>query len=148
MLLGAAALVRTAFGVALVAAAAPSPSPGPFDAALAGARARLEARHGRPEAIAPLAELLALEDALPPRALEPALRRAAAAGAHPLVAAQATFHLARLLDEAGDARGARAARASLGSFTRYAVVGPFGEGRADYARVLPPEAEAAAPATA
>src|SRR5258706_149953 len=112
MFVGAAALARTAFGIALVAAAAPAPSPGPFDAALAGARARLEARHGRPEAIAPLVELLALEDNLPPGALAPALRRAAAAGSHPLVAAQATFHLARLLDDAGDADGARAAGAA------------------------------------
>jgi tetratricopeptide (TPR) repeat protein/transglutaminase-like putative cysteine protease len=156
MLVGAAAIARTAVGVALLVAAAPAfavdgaspvttPSPGPFEAALAAATARLEERHGRPEAIAPLAELLTLEDDLPPRALEPALRRAAAAGADPLVAAQATFNLARLLDHAGDAAGARAARASLGLFSRYAVVGPFGEGRADLAEAFPPEAEAAAP---
>ncbi|HVR02919.1 MAG TPA: hypothetical protein VMT47_12355, partial [Polyangia bacterium] len=145
MFVGAAALARTAFGFALVAAAAPASSPGPFDAALAGGRARLEARHGRPEAIAPLIELLSLEDNLPPGTLAPVLRCAAAAGSHPLVAAQASFHLSRLLDEAGDADGAREARAALGLFSRYAVVGPFGEGRADYAQTLPPEAEADAP---
>jgi Flp pilus assembly protein TadD/transglutaminase-like putative cysteine protease len=157
MLVGAAALARTALGIALVAAAAPDtrlPGPaadrpaaarGSFDAELAEALARVEARRGRPEAIAPLAEALALEDALPPRALEPILRRAAAAGSDALVAAQATFHLAHLLDEAGDAEGARAARASLGLFTRFAVVGPFGEGRAGFSQVFPPEKEAAAP---
>ncbi|HVU49962.1 MAG TPA: hypothetical protein VHL80_04705, partial [Polyangia bacterium] len=158
MLVGAAALARTALGLALVAAAAPAGAPpegaaarpeseghGPFDAELASASATLEARRGRPEAIAPLAQLLALEDALPPRALEPALRRAAAAGNHPLVAAQAALHLAHLLDEAGDADGARAARASLGLFSRFAVVGPFGEGRAGFSQVFPPEHEAAAP---
>src|SRR5260370_38134369 len=99
MLVGAAALARTASGIALVAAAAPAPSPGPFDAALAGVRARLEARHGRPEAIAPLVELLALEDNLPPGALEPDLRRPPAAGSHPLAARPASFHPAPLLYE-------------------------------------------------
>jgi transglutaminase-like putative cysteine protease/Flp pilus assembly protein TadD len=161
MFVGAAALARTALGIALIAAAAPAAVPlearppgsapearGPWAGELASASAELEARRGRPEAIAPLAELLALEDALPPRALEPALRRAAAAGSHPLVAAQATFHLAHLLDEAGDAEGARTARASLGLFSRYFVVGPFGEGRTGFGQVFPPEHEAAAPETA
>jgi tetratricopeptide (TPR) repeat protein len=166
MIVGAAALARTALGVALVAAAAPaaaspeatahepdaaahdSEARGPFDGELAAAGAALEARRGRPEAIAPLAELLALEDALPPRALEPSLRRAATAGSHPLVAAQATLHLAHLLEDAGDAAGARDARASLGLFSRFSVVGPFGEGRSGFSQVFPPEREAAAPEAA
>jgi transglutaminase-like putative cysteine protease/Flp pilus assembly protein TadD len=150
MLVGAAALARTALGIALAAAVAPAAAPsapGPYEAELAAATARLEARHGRPEAVAPLAELLALEDMLPPRALEPALRRAAAPGSDPLVAAQATLHLAHLLDEAGDAEGARAARASLGLFSRYFVVGPFGEGRSGFSQAFPPEKESAAPET-
>jgi transglutaminase-like putative cysteine protease/Flp pilus assembly protein TadD len=157
MLVGAAAIARTALGVALLVAAAPAlgaavaggtppPSTGPFEAELAAAVNHLEARHGRPEAIAPLVELLSLEDELPPGRIEPGLlRRAAAASADPLVAAQATFDLARLLDQVGDAAGARAARASLGLFSRYVVVGPFGEGRSDFAQAFPPEAEAAAP---
>jgi len=152
MIVGAAALARTALGIALVATAAPAGVPpdragarGPFDGELASASAELDARRGRPEAVAPLAQLLALEDALPPRALEPALRRAAAPGSHPLVAAQATLHLAHLLDQAGDAEEARAARASLGLFSRFQVVGPFGEGRAGFSQVFPPERETAAP---
>src|SRR5450432_2636361 len=148
MLVGAAGRARTAFGVALVAtpAAGAEPSPrGPFEAELREATARLEALRGRPEAIAPLAALLALEDSLAPRALEPALRRAAGPESQPLVAAQATFHLAHLLDDAGDAEGARAARGALGLLSRYAVVGPFGEGRSGFAQAFPPEAEAAAP---
>jgi transglutaminase-like putative cysteine protease/Flp pilus assembly protein TadD len=150
MIVGAAARARTAFGIALVAVvaparAAPATMPGPFEAQLAAATARLDARRGRPEAVAPLAELLALEDDLPAGALEPALRRAAAEGSDPLVAAQATFHLAYLREQAGDAAGARAARASLGLFSRYVVVGPFGEGRAGHSQTFPPEAEAATP---
>jgi transglutaminase-like putative cysteine protease len=161
MIVGAGALARTAFGVALVAAVATAHATtdaaapkndvaprghGPFEAELAAANARLTARAGRPEAIAPLAELLALEDELPASALEPFLRRAAAAGGAPLVAAQATFHLASLLDQRGDADGARAARAALGLFSRYSVIGSFGEGRAGFSQTFPPESERAAPA--
>jgi transglutaminase-like putative cysteine protease/tetratricopeptide (TPR) repeat protein len=164
MIVGAGALARTAFGVALVAAVATAeaataaanhaataavidaaPARGPFEAELTAATARLGARAGRAEAIAPLAELLALEDDLRPAALEPVLRRAATAGSLPLVAAQATFHLARLLDQRGDAEGARAARASLGLFSRYSVIGSFGEGRAGFSQTFPPESEVAAP---
>jgi Flp pilus assembly protein TadD len=150
MIVGAGALARAALVVALAGPEAAPGAPlasgaGPFDGQVAAAAARLDALRGRPEGIAPLAELLALEDDLPPRALEPALRRAAAADGDPLVAAQATFHLARLLDQAGDGEGAARARASLGLFTRYVVVGPFGEGRAGHGQAFPPESEAAAP---
>jgi tetratricopeptide (TPR) repeat protein len=163
MVVGAAALARTALGLALLAAApalaAPAPTPGvaqdgatrdgttlgPFEAERAAASARLAARRGRPESIEALAALLALEDDLPPGALVPDLRRAAGRGNDPLVAAQATFHLARLLDEAGDAEGARAARAQLGLFSRYFVVGTFGEGRAGFSQTFPPESEPHAP---
>src|SRR5579862_6345162 len=165
MIVGAAALARTAFGVVLVAivasaGAAPrpdatpaaDPSAGLVAAELAAARTRLEARAGRPEAIAPLEELLALEDDVPPGALEADLRGAAAPRAggkgpqpEPLVAAQATFQLARLLEQRGALEEARAARASLGLFSRFVVVGPFGEGRSGFSQTFPPEAEADAP---
>jgi transglutaminase-like putative cysteine protease/Flp pilus assembly protein TadD len=152
MILGSAAIARTALVLAIAGAAAqahgaPAPA-GPFEVEAAAARAELEARRGKPEAVASLAALLALEDDLPPGALEPALQRAAAPGSDPLVAAQATFHLAHLHDEAGDSDGARAARAALGLFTRFAVLGPFGDGRAGFSQAFPPEAEAAAPDSA
>jgi cellulose synthase operon protein C len=168
MVVGAAALTRAAGGLALVAAVTALSVPsrllaaraqaasipedgqgapaGPFEAELAAARARLEARRGRPEAVATLAELLALEDDLPAGALEPALRAAAAAGSHPLVAAQAALQLARLYDARGAAADARAARGSLHLLSRVSVVGPFGEGRAGFSQAFPPEGEAAAPA--
>jgi hypothetical protein len=100
---------------------------------------------GKAEAIGPLADLLALEDSLPPGAIEPALRAAAGPGSHPLVAAQASLHLARLCDQRGDEAGARAARASLHLLTRFSVVGPFGEGRSGFSQVFAAEKEAAAP---
>ncbi|HTA20821.1 MAG TPA: hypothetical protein VK989_16120, partial [Polyangia bacterium] len=155
MSVGAGALARTAFGVAIVAAVAASTASsrasaaapaGPFAADLAAAEARLDASRGKPEAIVALDELLALEDDLPDGALEPALRRAAAAGADPLVAAQATFQLARLLGQRGANDEADAARASLGFFTRVSVAGAFGEGRSGFSQVFAPEGEADAPA--
>jgi Flp pilus assembly protein TadD len=149
MIFGSAALARAALGLALAAAAAPHRAAtgpvGPFELEAAVATARLAALRGKPEAIAPLAELLTIEENLPPGAVEAALAGAAAAGSDPLVAAQATFHLAHLWDEAGDAARARAARSSLGLFSRFAVIGPFGEGRAGFSQVFPPEREAAAP---
>jgi tetratricopeptide (TPR) repeat protein len=156
MIVGAAALARAACGVALVLtassahAAAPAPAPvaaapGPFGAELAAATAALDARRGRAEAIAPLARLLALEDDLPATALEPVLRRAAEPASHPLVAAQASLALARLLEARGDEAGARAARAPLGLLSRASVVGPFGEGRSGFSQTFPPESETDAP---
>jgi cellulose synthase operon protein C len=162
MVVGAATLTRAACGVAFVAAvtmlafapvvvAAPrsltgaSEAPGfvgTFAEPLATARAQLDARRGRPEAVATLAELLALEDELPPGALEPALASAAGAGSDPLVAAQATLQLARLLDQRGDEAAASAARATLRLLTRVSIVGPFGEGRAGYSQTFGPEEEA------
>jgi tetratricopeptide (TPR) repeat protein/transglutaminase-like putative cysteine protease len=158
MMLGSAALARTACGVALLAGlpslplrasmgnqAALPDAFGPFEAELARQTARLSARVARPEAMAPLAALLSLEDNLPSGALEPALRQAAGSGSHPLVAAQATFHLARLLDQRGDRAGALAARAPLGLVSQGFVIGPFGEGRASFDQSFPPETEKNAP---
>ena len=150
MIVGAGALARTAFGVAMFAAVAsadatPAAPASPFAAELAAAEARLDGRRAAPEAIVALDELLALEDDLPDGALEPVLRRAAAPGSDPLVAAQATFQLARLLDQRGAGDEADAARASLGFFTRFSVVGSFGEGRSGFSQAFAPEGEAEAP---
>ncbi len=69
-----------------------------------------------------------------------------AAGAHPLVAAQAALLLAHLEDERGDHAAASARRARLGFLTHAFAIGPFGEGRASFRTPFPPEAEPAPPA--
>jgi tetratricopeptide (TPR) repeat protein/transglutaminase-like putative cysteine protease len=145
-----AGAVFAALAAAAGARASPPPPPagaasGVFGEQLAREQARLAARAGRPEAAGPLAALLALADDLPPGALEPALRRAAAPDMDPLVAAQATFQLADLVGQRGDAAAAEALRARLGLFQHYWVVGPFGDGRSSYGTTFGPEAEAAAP---
>jgi transglutaminase-like putative cysteine protease/tetratricopeptide (TPR) repeat protein len=139
--LGVAALTTLALAWPAAGAGA-----GPFEAERAAATARLTALRGRPEAIAPLTQLLALEDSLPSGALEGALKEAAGPASHPLLAAQAALELARLQDDRGEDERARATRAALGLLTRVQVVGPFGEGRAGHSQVFPPEAEADAPA--
>jgi tetratricopeptide (TPR) repeat protein len=141
------ALASAFLGVALLAVASTAAAqPSPFERERRVAEASLKERHGKPEAIAPLAQLLGLEDSLSPDALEAPLRAAMAAGANPLVAAQAAFHLARVLDQRGDEAGATAARAPLELLTRFWVVGPFGEGRAAQSQAFPPEMEKALPA--
>ena len=86
---------------------------------LARAGARLAAEASKPQAIAALAELAALDEAVSPAALEAAVRRGLVAGAHPLVAAQAAFLLAHLCDERGATEeAARCAPASAFSRTR------------------------------
>jgi transglutaminase-like putative cysteine protease/tetratricopeptide (TPR) repeat protein len=140
-------LARGALGVALVAVAWPAAGAGagPFEAERAAASARLAALRGRPEAIAPLTQLLALEDSLPAGAIEGALQEAAGPTSHPLVAAQATLQLARLYGDRGNDEKARATRGALGLLTRVQVVGPFGEGRAGHSQVFPPETETEGP---
>ncbi|HXU63793.1 MAG TPA: DUF3857 domain-containing protein [Polyangia bacterium] len=110
------------------------------------AAARLAAEAGRPESAAALAELAGLDENVPPAALEAAIRPATAAGANPLVAAQAALLLAHLADERGDTHAAEGLRAPLGFLTHAFVIGPFGEGRASFATPFPPEAEPAPPA--
>ena len=66
-------------------------------------------------------------------------------GAHPLVAAHASWFLARLLDQRGETKEAAALRASLGLLSHYFVIGPFGEGRASLNTPFPPEQETAPP---
>src|SRR5215471_5628914 len=101
-------LAAVGIALALVAGPARATRPpsgdarGPFEAELARESVRLADRFGHPEAIAPLAAVAALDDSVPAAALELALRQAAGAGADPLVAAQAAFQLARLLEQRGD----------------------------------------------
>jgi tetratricopeptide (TPR) repeat protein len=144
MVLPSAARALAAASFVTLAAAGASAAPsGVFGEELAREQARLAARAGRPEAAGPLAALLAVGDDLPPGALEPALRRAAAADMDPLVAAQATYQLADLLDQRGDAAAADALRGRLGLYYQYWVVGPFGDGRSSYGTAFGPEADAA-----
>ena len=126
-------------------AARAATGPSAYDETLARAGARLAAQAGKPEAIAALAELAALDGDVPPAALEAALRRGMSAGAQPLVAAQASFLLAHLLAERGASDEAAALRGSLGFLAHPLVIGPFGEGRASFGTAFPPEAERTAP---
>jgi transglutaminase-like putative cysteine protease/Flp pilus assembly protein TadD len=124
------------------AAARPAPSaPGAYEEALARAGARLGAEAATPQALAALAELAALDEDVAPAALEAAVRRGIGPGAHPLVAAQASYLLAHLLDERGAGAEAASLRAGLGFLAHPLVVGPFGEGRASFATAFPPETE-------
>jgi tetratricopeptide (TPR) repeat protein len=116
-----------------------------YDALLATESARLVAHPGEPAAVSALAVLAGLDELVPPPALEAALRPAVAPGAHPLVAAQAAFTLAHLLDQRGETREAAALRAPLGLFAHWFVIGPFGEGRASFRTRFPPETERAPP---
>jgi transglutaminase-like putative cysteine protease/tetratricopeptide (TPR) repeat protein len=116
-----------------------------YDALLATEGARLAAHPGEPAAVSALAILAGLDELVPPPALEAALRPAVAPGAHPLVAAQAAFTLAHLLDQRGETREAAALRAPLGLFAHWFVIGPFGEGRPSFGARFPPETERAPP---
>jgi transglutaminase-like putative cysteine protease/tetratricopeptide (TPR) repeat protein len=110
------------------------------------AAGRLATEAARPESAAALAELALLDESVPPDALEAAIQPALAAGAHPLVAAQAALLLAHLEDERGAAAAATARRTSLGFLAPAFVIGPFGEGRASFGTRFPPELEASPPA--
>src|SRR4051812_15387385 len=112
-----------------------------YEEALARASARLAAEASKPQAIAALAELAELDEAVPPAALEAAVRRGLVAGAHPLVAAQAALLLAHLCDERGATEEAASLRAGLGFLAHLSVIGPFGEGRASFRTAFPPESE-------
>src|SRR6185437_13399818 len=138
-------VVVAAIAVWGTGAARAATGPSAYDETLARAGARLAAQAGKPEAIAALAELAALDGDVPPAALEAALRRGMSAGAQPLVAAQASFLLAHLLAERGASDEAAALRGSLGFLAHPLVIGPFGEGRASFGTAFPPEAERTAP---
>jgi len=121
---GAAAVGRAPGESTDVAADAPSP----YEETLAREGARLGAQAGGPQAVGALAELAWLDENVSPAALEAAVRRGLGPGAHPLVAAQAAFLLAHLLDERGATEEATSLRARLGLLTHAFVIGPFGEG--------------------
>jgi cellulose synthase operon protein C len=118
---------------------------GAYEEVLARAGARLAAEASKPQAIAAVAELAELDEAVSPAALEAAVRRGLVAGAHPLVAAQAAFLLAHLCDERGATNEAASLRRGLGFLAHPFVIGPFGEGRASFRTAFPPESEHAPP---
>ncbi|HEY6476769.1 MAG TPA: hypothetical protein VI456_09320, partial [Polyangia bacterium] len=120
-------------------------SPSAYDEALARAGGRLGAEAGRPQAIAALAELATLDEDIAPAALEAALRRGLGPRAHPLVAAQASYLLAHVLDERGAGAEAASLRAGLGFLSHPLVIGPFGEGRPSFATAFAPELERGPP---
>src|SRR6185436_15542452 len=122
---------------ATVARAAPSP----FEKRADDLAAQLRARAGKPEAIAPLAALVRLEEQLPPGRLTPLLREVVEGkGSHPLVAAQAAFYLAAEDERRGDQAGADQRVKALGFWSDFWVVGPFdAQGRSGLQRAYPPE---------
>src|SRR5262245_21958426 len=111
-------------------AAATGAAPSPYEELLAVEGARLAARASQPEGAGALAALATMEEVVDARALEGAVRGGVGKGAHPLVAAHASWLLARLLDQRGETREAQSLRASLGLLSHAFVIGPFGEGRA------------------
>jgi len=119
--------------------------PRPHDELLAAEAARLAAHASQPEAAGALATLATLDEDVDPSALEAAVRGGLGKGAHPLVAAQASWLLAHLYDQRGMTKEAGALRASLGLLSHYFVIGPFGEGRGSLNTAFPPELEPAAP---
>ncbi|MFL5308770.1 MAG: DUF3857 domain-containing protein [Polyangia bacterium] len=139
----AAAIPRNATVASDVATAS---APDAYGEVLARAAAALASQAARPEAAAAVAQLASLDENVPPAALEAALRPGVAAGAHPLVAAQASLLLAHLEDERGDHATAVARRARLGFLTHAFAIGPFGEGRPSFRTPFPPETEPAPPA--
>src|SRR4051812_25444061 len=112
-----------------------------FDRAFERQRAALERAAGRPEAVAPLAALLDLEDDLAPGRLEPILRGLVDdPRTDPLVAAQAAYALALEEGRRGDAGGAERRVGALGFVSAWQVVGPFdAQGRGSLGRAYPPE---------
>src|SRR5262245_27241588 len=96
----ATALLIGAVG-ALAGRSARAAGPTAYEETLARAAGQLSAQAGKPEAIAALAQLAVLDEDVAPAALEAAVRRGVSPNAHPLVAAQASFLLAHLLDERG-----------------------------------------------
>jgi transglutaminase-like putative cysteine protease len=143
----ATALLVCVVGAAGARAAAAAPAPDAYQEALARASVRLAAEVRAPQAIAALAELATLDGDVAPAALEAAVRRGLSPGAHPLVAAQAAFLLAHLLDERGAHEEATSLRAGLGLLflARPLVIGPFGEGRQSFGTAFPPESERGPP---
>ncbi|HXU05263.1 MAG TPA: DUF3857 domain-containing protein, partial [Polyangia bacterium] len=144
------ATALTICAVALIGAGSAQASgeqsaPAPHAQMLTAEAARLAARASQPEGAGALAALATLDEDVDPTALEAAIRGGTAKGAHPLLAAQASWLLAHLYDQRGLTKEAAALRASLGLLSHYFVIGPFGEGRASLNTAFPPELERAAP---
>src|SRR5436305_1929914 len=114
LLLGAVAVI----GAGAARAAGPRETgpraAGPYDQLLAVESARLAAHASEPEGAGALAALATLDEDVDARALEAAVRAGVAKGAHPLVAAQASWLLAHLLDQRGETGEAGSLRAALG----------------------------------
>ena len=130
----------------LDAVAAPTAA-SPFEKRADDLMTELRRRAGRPEAIAPLAALLHLEEQLPPGRLAPILREVAEGkGTHPLVAAQAAFYLAAEDERRGADAEADERRKKLGFWRDFWVLGPFdAQGRSGLSRSYPPEQTALDP---
>src|SRR5688572_2790247 len=113
----------------------------PFDKRADDLTAQLRLRAGKPEAIAPLAALIRMEEQLPPGRLAPVLREVAEAkNSHPLVAAQAAFYLAAEEERRGEQALADQRVKALGFWSDFWVVGPFdAQGRSGLQRAYPPE---------
>jgi hypothetical protein len=154
--MGAGFTFVTLHGLAILAALAPAPvtavrpegsksrrdpENGVFQRLHAQERAELARRVGRPEAIAPLAALIRLEEHLPPGHIDEDLRALVEdARTDPLVAAQAEYRLALGASRRGDPEGANRRYQALGLLSEFQVVGPFeAQGRGALMRVLPPE---------
>jgi cellulose synthase operon protein C len=145
MLMRRAATAMVFCAVAVGVAGAGARAAGPYDELLAAEASRLAAQAAQPEGAGALAALATLDEDVDPRALEAAVRAGLGKGAHPLVAAHASWLLARLHDQRGETRAAAALRAPLGLLSHYFVIGPFGEGRASLTTPFPPEQERALP---
>src|SRR5262245_17635322 len=106
----------TALILGVIAVAGPQAvwAAGPHDEQLTAEAARLVAEAARSEGAGALAALAALDEDVDPRALETAVRAGLGKGAYPLVAAHASWLLARLHEQRGETSEAAAVRASLG----------------------------------
>jgi transglutaminase-like putative cysteine protease/tetratricopeptide (TPR) repeat protein len=153
--MGAAPLSPTLCLLVLLSALGPAPAraaeeppAGVFETLFSREKLELERRLDRPEAIASLAGLLALEENLPPGRLEELLRGLAdGRKLDPLVAAHVQYRLALLESRRGDSEAAARRYRELGLIFDFQVVGPFdAQGRGAVERAFPPEAPDAGPA--
>ena len=127
MLIRKTAMALVFCAVAVIGAGAASAA-APQEELLASEGARLAAHASQPEAAGALATLAALDEDVDPHALEAAVRGGLGKGAHPLVAAQASWLLARL-------RGARAGEGDRANDQRHTGTGSptqVQHGRPDY----------------
>jgi cellulose synthase operon protein C len=140
LLLVAVGLPPVATGQAPPAAPAAAAAPDDvYERLYVQGREALAARAGRPEAVAPLAALVGIEDYLPQGRLGPLLGEVARGG-HPLVAAQASYLLALADARTGDFAAADRRFRALGLVDAWTVVGPFeAQGRGGLDRAFPPE---------